>query len=499
MGKTYEIGTKFNNILTKDVIESWGTDNIILNGATGSGKTFFVENNLHKYCKENFKNILFLCNRRALLNQVSQEVNELGLNSMEVMLYQTLQNKLRNKEEIEKYDYIVCDEFHYVLSDAMFNKYTDITYNYITTKENTCTIFMSGTAHSMFNTLKNKEIVKEENEYIIPYSYDYVTELQFYRKKHDVINIIKDKLENTSDKIIYFVNSTSFAMDVYKTFEKEAIFICSKHTKYSEARKLNNMKGIKKYSEDLITFNARLLVATKALDNGVSLRDRAIKHIISDIFDLESDQQSLGRKRPIDENDTCTFYIRKYTRKEIGGFKGKLNAQYIPLSMFVEDRDKYDDMYGNDREYHNDYIYSEGNQRIYNKLAYWKMICQGAEIDFMEQVGYKEVLLGRLGDTIKNVIDREVDEEIERKGILQEYLENIRGKKIYKTEREEFIEMVGYRNKNKRLIKTEEKIASHLEKKFDSKYKLISDTDWSRKLDDGSDNINYSKSYWLIQ
>ena len=56
--KKYSKGTKFNEVLTKEVIENW-KGNVILDGATGCGKTYFVEHNLHEYCVWNNKNILF--------------------------------------------------------------------------------------------------------------------------------------------------------------------------------------------------------------------------------------------------------------------------------------------------------------------------------------------------------------------------------------------------------------------------------------------------------
>lgn len=62
----FEIGTKYNEVITEEVIVSWRKDNIIFNGATGSGKTYFVENNLYKYCSETNKRILYLCNRKPL-------------------------------------------------------------------------------------------------------------------------------------------------------------------------------------------------------------------------------------------------------------------------------------------------------------------------------------------------------------------------------------------------------------------------------------------------
>ena len=76
--KVFNNGTKVNDVLTKNIIEKWDT-NIILDGATGSGKTYFVEHNLYEYCKWNNKKILFLCNRTALYEDVLLEKEILKL------------------------------------------------------------------------------------------------------------------------------------------------------------------------------------------------------------------------------------------------------------------------------------------------------------------------------------------------------------------------------------------------------------------------------------
>ena len=71
--------------------------------------------------------------------------------------------------------------------------------------------------------------------------------------------------------------------------------------------KINQPDCIKHISNNYITFEKRILIATKALDNGVDLKDTEIKHIVTDIFDLDSAVQCLGRKRIQNVNDTCNF------------------------------------------------------------------------------------------------------------------------------------------------------------------------------------------------
>ena len=131
MGTQFKTGTKFNDVITKEIIKTWNNENVILNGATGSGKTYLIENNLYEYCEDNLKSILYLCNRTALFEQVLLEVKEEGLHNIDVMLYQTLQSKILKGDIVPHYDFIALDEFHYVLTDSMFNIYTDLTYDWI--------------------------------------------------------------------------------------------------------------------------------------------------------------------------------------------------------------------------------------------------------------------------------------------------------------------------------------------------------------------------------
>lgn len=498
MGKKFKIGTKFNDVLTKEVIESWGNENIILNGATGSGKTYFIENNLHKYATNNWKSILYLCNRTALYEQVLLEVKEEGLHNIHVMLYQTLQSKILNNEELKHYDYIVCDEWHYVLADAMFNIYTDVTYDWIISQKESCTIFMSGTAIDMFNKLKVENIVKKENEYIIPYSYDYVSECKFFEDKYKIFDIINNILTTTDDKIIYFANSTDFAIEVYNQFKKYAYFRCSKQSKNDMARELNNIECIATYNRDLITFNARLLISTKALDNGVDIRDKNIKHVICDIFDLESAQQALGRKRKIDDDDKCIFYIRNYSKKSIGNFKGGLNLKFNPVDMFVNNRKEFDNTYGKDRNFHSPYIYYDKDKRQYNKLAYWKMICESSDIETMELITYKETILERLGNTITNIIDLEDLEEMKLKDEIEIYLDELKGQRIYyKSDLwKELIDKLNITDSKNRQQSSLGLLNKYCQENYSKS--IVKDRDKDRKLLDGSENPNRDKTYWTI-
>ncbi|MDB1931695.1 DEAD/DEAH box helicase family protein [Clostridium tertium] len=494
--KVYEYGIKFNDILTEDEIEKWEGENVILNGATGSGKTTWVLNTLNKYVNRRFKKILFLCNRTALYRDILIQKDECGLYSMDIMLYQTLESKIKKKELLERYDYIVCDEFHYVLTDAMFNIYTDLTYDWIVNRNNSIKIFMSGTGRAIFNKLKNDNIVKEEFEYIIPYNYSYA-DVKLFSEKNKVYDIINNIINNTDDKIIYFSNSMDFAIEIYSQFKEHSVFRCSESTLNEEAKKINDVDCIRTYNRKLITFNNRLLITTKALDNGINIVDKNVKHIICDVFDLESAQQCLGRKRVLDKDDKCTFYIRNYGKKALGNFKGGIKKDYNPVKMFIEDIGGFNETYNKNRKFHSNFIYFDGDKRRYNKLAYWKMLVELIDIEQEEKQGYANVFLSRLGDTFSNIENLDNIEQYNIKSELELYLRGNLYKKYYKEDKKELIDKIGLKDSRNRIQKSINTLNPYLQENFN--LYIFSDEDKRRKLDDGSVNINRKKIFWELR
>ena len=45
---------------------------------------------------------------------------------------------------------------------------------------------------------------------------------------------------------------------------------------------------------------------------GIEIKDRTVKHIFIDQWKPTDIAQSMGRKRPLDAEDTCTVYFRDY-------------------------------------------------------------------------------------------------------------------------------------------------------------------------------------------
>ncbi|MFP3361181.1 DEAD/DEAH box helicase family protein, partial [Planococcus sp. SIMBA_143] len=51
---------------------------------------------------------------------------------------------------IDTFDYIVCDEAHYFISDSSFNPATELAFNFLNDNEEAVKIFMTGTPDGLY-------------------------------------------------------------------------------------------------------------------------------------------------------------------------------------------------------------------------------------------------------------------------------------------------------------------------------------------------------------
>ncbi|WP_251386495.1 DEAD/DEAH box helicase family protein [Mediterraneibacter agrestimuris] len=124
----------------KDNYENWNVgDCIFLEAPTGAGKTTFILKELLPFVNSLNMELLYLSNRFLLKEQIKQEIAEkqdlpaelTWLENVEefdgitIMSYQKLQLLCQQEGYIwemnRRYQYVVCDEIHYLLEDSAFN------------------------------------------------------------------------------------------------------------------------------------------------------------------------------------------------------------------------------------------------------------------------------------------------------------------------------------------------------------------------------------------
>ena len=511
--------------LILDKYKSWDKEFVVFDGGTGSGKSYFCIHVLGKYAKWHYRKILYLCNRRKLRKQVYNEVKRLGLqNIIYVTSYQILQKNIQKGNKYPFYDYIIADECHYFTTDAKFNDYTDVSYNYLMDQKEAVVIWISATAKVFFRWMEDRRKVKKKNIYRIDRDYSYVGKVYFYQKE-ELLPIIDGILEDEPEsKIIVFCNSASRMYEMNKRYGDTANYYCSSS---SMNKKLKEMCGIDettkkvkdciaKYPDGRITFEKRILFTTTVLDNGVDLKDENIKHIFSEIFDPDSLIQSLGRKRNLNENDTCTFYIREFQPKAIQGFININNAQLEPVKLYKEDYEAFYQKYGDGKERrrlkNNQIFYSyfterKSNSKLkINECRYRKYEQDNNILLQMKEFGYIPILHDLLGRELAGKSEY-ITVDVEQIDMFMEYLKSIEGKRLYREDKErvkEEFESIGVKLRYIGI----NTFNGALDDVYNGLYlcrfynRDINDNvfvDKRRKLDDGSVNPNRDKKYWILE
>ena len=111
----------------------------ILSSQTGRGKTTFVMTRLLKNAAAQNKDVLYICNRKALYAQVDQIAadmtqsfkNSFSLTEEEsrhlvIQTYQACETKMESPFRFSGKLYVIFDEAHYFLEDASFNSGTNL-------------------------------------------------------------------------------------------------------------------------------------------------------------------------------------------------------------------------------------------------------------------------------------------------------------------------------------------------------------------------------------
>lgn len=508
-----------------DNYKKWKNEFVVLDCGTGCGKSYFCIHILGNFAKKQHKKILYLCNRSKLRNQIYNEVKRLKLlNVIYVTSYQSLQKNIQNGKLISYYDYIVADECHYFTTDAKFNEYTDVSYKYLMKRKDSVVLWVSATAKTFFRWLSDKGKVKKRHIYRIDKDYSYVKKLYFYQKE-ELQTIIDDVLENEpQSKMIIFCNSASRMEEMNKIYGDSANYFCSSA---SSSIKLKNICGydsktkkvadcIKLLEDGNVTFEKRILFTTTVLDNGVDLKDRNIKHIFSEIFDVDSLIQSLGRKRSIDKDDTCTFYIREFQPSAIQGLLNINAAQLEPVQLYKQSYKEFYSRYGNGKERKrigkNKIFYSffAEDKRLskikVNECKYRKYEQDNNILIQMKEIGHLPILNYFLGNELSSKGEYIVV-DVKQIDVFMEYLKSIEGKRLYQKDREcikEQFETIG--------VKLRYIGINTFNGALDDVYKELytcrfySQTlnnkpliDKRRKLEDGSINPNRDKRYWILE
>lgn len=333
-GTQMEKVTRITDIIQTKDISSWTAERpVIISAGTGSGKSYFIKNTLYEYAKARGQKILMLIHRKACVDQFRQELVDAGKQDVvTVETYQKIEYRELKEENIdlEKYDYIVSDEFHYFISDASFNNTTDISLQKILDTKSAVKIFMSATGKYVERYLA-LYIKVEPIKYELKTEHSGLEQLYFYYGEEDLVEFAKELIDKNL-KGIFFIQSVNQAYSLYKNVQAHALFCCSKQNtyyKYVDEKKIEKMLKEEKFHENI-------LITTTCLDAGINLIDTELKHVFVDVNDIDSLVQCVGRKRIQNKEDTFVLYIRGKNNQQLGGKKSSLKKD-IEMADFLKE------------------------------------------------------------------------------------------------------------------------------------------------------------------
>lgn len=464
-------------------------DNILINCGTGQGKTYFVKNILKDYCKQNNLKILYLCNRTNLKKQVKNDIEQ--DNTITVLTYQKIERTVLERINLDNFDYIICDEAHYFFTDASFNRTTDLSFEWIVSN-NACKILMTATAWSLKKYFKEYNISLNYT-YELETDYSYIKKIICFKKSETIEGIIENIPQD--EKILFF-SGCKRALEISKKYK--GAFICSQwNDKYKKYMDEEELKNITQNS----SFNNHLLCTTTALDNGVNIIDKDVKHIILDVVDRDTFIQCLGRKRII-ENEKITLYFADVSNKRINGFRTKIVNSLNEADSLIKHGDiKYTDFNYKrvtDKRIIDDIVIDGKIHKQVNKCMYAKfkndLVLYSALSDKkLNSINKGRVFQSIIANQLKvKLHDIEELEIIKEMLSLEETLGSIVGKKLFKEEKKQLIEFIGLKDARGRLQKSIGQLNEYLiENKLN--YVINEGKERSRKSE------NYNKRYWSIE
>ncbi len=498
---------KFIAELISTDFKKWETgDKVILDAGTGSGKTTFCIDVLGRHTKERNEKLLYLCNRTNLKDQVLKAVGEADLkNTIYVTTYQAIQSKLYRGEKIEEYQYLIADECHFFFSDAGFNRQTDLSYRYVMGFSG-ITLFASATANRFFNFLEDYGMVKKQNRYISKREYGYVNDLTFYRKS-DLVEILNRIITDTKkDKSLVFLSSVERMKEMHTIFGQSAEYIYSKSNK--ELKKYLKLSSLRNER-----FEARILFATKVIDNGINFCDADLKHIFCELVDSDGIIQAFGRKRYSGQSsDECHFYIRERTASEIRGMVNRLEPELIAQKIYQEDPDRFKLEYSDSNLDINIFRPSFDKMHpelVFNQCRYVKNQMDYEMYSLILAASFREYILTDVFPELKEVV-RENDIKGSNSLIVKCYIEKNIGKNLYEEEKKQLKEIFQFLNLDirKRGHKNLKILNATIEEEFGVEYPYrIYDSDLDGKKyrdtkllnNDGTVNPHRYQRFWRIE
>lgn len=440
-----------------DEFTKWNIDSyVFINTGTGTGKTTFIE----KLTQLRQFYILVLTNRTAnrkqIVNHLKKGCSNLNQLYVKVMSYQELEIDIEmTSEELDRYDYIVCDESHYFLEDSLFNSNTNISLMKIMGTRRAIKIFMSATNQYIQKRITKRLQRRYNNDLMVVQKIFIYTMNSNATKIRNIISFeslerdLLYEIINSKEKWLIFVKSIEQGKDIMKKIAKylnsdEIIFM------YRDILDLKTIKEIQTF--DILineeTFYQKVMISTSLLDNGVNIRSLELKNIVCFDDDPVEMVQMIGRKRSLaTQNDYFDLYLINESNQSLAVSLGNCYNKKKKFKAVKQDIEVYKEKnpvhYINSKEgieyrnmsYYNPYL----KEYYFNYLGFSKVY---TEIDNLQQLRIAENsfdvkvnwILEKIGGNITGKVI--TSEQLNAERFLQSIHSVINQEFLYKTKKD---------------------------------------------------------------
>ena len=395
-------------------------------------------------------------NRKQIVNHLKNGCSSLKQLYVKVISYQELEKDIgMTSEELDKYDYIVCDESHYFLEDSEFNSNTNISLMKIMGTRRAIKIFMSATNQYIQRKIIKRLQRRYNNDLMVAQKIFIYTMNSNATKIRNIISFesferdLLYKIINSKDKWLIFVKSKEQGKEIIKKLTKylnidEVIFM------YRDALELKTIKEMQTF--DILineeTFYQKVLITTSLLDNGVNIRSPELKNIVCFDDDPVEIVQMIGRKRSIaKENDYFDLYLINESNQSLAVSLGNCYNKKKKFKAVKQDIEVYKEKnpvhYINSKEgdeyrnmsYYNPYL----KEYYFNYLGFSKIYI---DIDNLQQLRIAENpfdikvnwVLEKIGGNITGNVTTSEQLNVER--FLQSIHSVINQEFLYKTKKD---------------------------------------------------------------
>ncbi len=417
---------------------------MIFDCGTGRGKNEFIIRKLADYAidrllehDKNRHRILYLCPLNALYVDMTKRRREAFLavfgeamadewdiyeTVLEIQTYQYIETLRRNnpaalEKYLKQFKYIVADECHYFTDFSSYNINTYLSLEVLQSAEaDHVVIYMSATGEQTYKLLDDTSKTPADRIYKLPQDYSHIKQWYFYSRENLVMMLNSLPAD---EKAVIFVSSGEDLLKMKQVFGDTAAYYCSENNpKYG--RQFDSLTDCIENRQ----LKKRFLFTTKAFGVGVEIKDRTVKHLYVDQWKPIDIIQSVGRKRPLDADDTCTVYFRDYDADWYHGglkkFKAIVEEELKPVLAYLAGPEAFE-------KYRNSGTPDSINQKInkckimkfdnakgeyrVNPLGVRQLTC---EMEMLEQLmnaddSYKKYFASYMPELIKGVQQYRVD------------------------------------------------------------------------------------------